>query len=209
MPKENFTILRMYWHKSGVCGCISRGLRPLQFVFAIVVAALYGLDLGHATKTNNTAPAAWIYAELVVTLSAITCTGYFFVPLIHAAWSTWDGILFVFWLAQTGVFGNMYISNMIDEQYKQATLSIPRMRAAVWIDLINMLLWLMTFILGINCGCRTRRSTRQGDELVNNNEHLMRSDDEECAPPEYKEDPKEDMTASCAAVEKKYYQCEQ
>jgi hypothetical protein len=125
------------------------------------VAALYGVDLAHASNTNNTAPAEWVYAELAVTLSATTCVVYFFVPVVHAAWSTWDGILFVFWLAQTGVFRNIYISGTLDEHYKQVTLSIPRMCAAVRIDLINMLLWLFTFIIGVTCCCCPRKSTRR------------------------------------------------
>jgi hypothetical protein len=133
---------------------------------------------------------------------------YFFVPVIHAAWSTWDGILFVFWLAQTGVFGNIYISGTLDEHYKHVALSIPRMRAAVWIDLINTLLWLFTFILGITCCCRTRKSTRQREEAGNNKDRLMKNDEEECAPPEYKEDPDEDFAASLAAAEKKGHQCD-
>ncbi|CAI7642228.1 unnamed protein product [Penicillium palitans] len=218
MPKQDAIIRNRYWHKSGVRGRISRVLRPVQFLFAMIVAVVYGIDLAHATNTNNTAPAEWVYAELAVTLSAITCLVYFFVPVTHAAWSTWDGILFVFWLAQTGVFGNIYISSTLDEHYKHVTLSIPRMRAAVWIDLINMLSWLSTFILGITCCCRTQKSTRQ-DEVRNNKNHLMKNDEEEClgdkkdhlikndekecAPPEYKEDPDEDLAACLGAAEKK------
>lgn len=222
MPKQVDIILGRYWLKSGVRGRISLVLRPVQFLFAMIVAVLYGIDLAHATNTNNTAPAEWVYAELVVTLSAITCVVYFFIPVIHAAWSTWDGILFVFWLAQTGVFGNIYISGTLDENYKHASSSIPRMRSAVWIDLINMLLWLFTFILGISCCCRTRKSARQGDELGSNKDYLMKNDEEkclddskddlitnyekECAPPEYKEDPDEYLAASLAAAEKKVHQ---
>ncbi|KAJ5358472.1 uncharacterized protein N7496_010885 [Penicillium cataractarum] len=215
MPKQEGAILDRYWHKSGVRGCIARVLRPVQFLFAIIVAALYGIDLAYATKTNTTAPAEWVYAELAVTLSAITCIVYFFVPFLHAAWSTWDGILFVFWLAQTGVFGNIYISGALDDHYKHATLSIPRMRAAVWIDLINMLLWLFTFILGIACCCRTRKPTSQGDDVGDNKDHFLKNDEEEClgdkkddyinndvencSLPEYKENPDEDLAASLAA----------
>ncbi|KAJ5653745.1 hypothetical protein N7490_000748 [Penicillium lividum] len=199
MPKQDAIMLDRYWHKSGFRGRISRVLRPVQFLFAMIVAALYGIDLAHATNTNNTAPAEWVYAELAVTLSAITCVVYFFVPVIHAAWSTWDGILFVFWLAQTGVFGNIYISSTLDEHYKHVTLSIPR----------------------ITCCCRTRKSTRQGDEVGNKEDHLMKNDEEECfgnkkdhlitndeeecAPPEYKEDPDEDLAASLGAVENKVH----
>ena len=202
MFKQDTIIVDRYWHRIGVRGRISRILRPVQFLFAMIVAALYGIDLAHATNTNNTAPSQWVYAELSVALSAITCVVYFFVPVIHAAWSIWDGIVFILWLAQTGVFGNIYISGTLDEHYTRVTLSIYRMRAAVWIDLINMLLWLFTFILGITCCCRARKSTPQ-DEIVNAKENLMKYNEKECAPPEYKEDPREDMAASLAAGERK------
>ncbi|KAF3387024.1 hypothetical protein F1880_001610 [Penicillium rolfsii] len=209
MPNQDVTILDRYWHKVGVRRRIARVLRPVQFLFAIIVAALYGIDLAYATKTNNSAPAEWVYAELAVTLSAITCVVHFFVPVLHAAWSILDGILFVFWLAQTGVFGNIYIRRTIDERYERATLSIPRMRAAVWVDLINMLLWLFTFILGITCCCRTRKSTTQANEVCDNTDRFLKNDeeeclgdkksysvdndDEDCPPPEYKEKPDQDI----------------
>lgn len=207
MPEQDSTSAPFhYWRKGGVRSLIScLALRPLQFVFAMAVAALYGIDLAHATKTNNTAPAEWVYAEFIVTLSAITCIVHFFVPVIHTAWSTWDGILFVLWLAQTGVFGNIYISEPTDDYHRKVTLSTPRMRAAVWIDLISMLLWLTTFILGMTCCC-ARKSTRQGDEPGDEpgdtKGQLMNNHDEECPPPEYKEDPKDDLAANPAGVER-------
>ncbi|KAJ5691525.1 hypothetical protein N7488_012260 [Penicillium malachiteum] len=222
MSKQDANILDRYWHNIGVRGRISRAFRPVQFLFAIIVAALYGIDLAHATNTNNTALAEWVYAELAVTLSTITCIVYFFVPVIHAAWSTWDGILFVFWLAQTGVFGNIYISGTPDEKYRHVTTSIPRMRAAVWIDLINMFLWLFTFILGITCCCCTRKSTHQGDAVGNHRVHLIKNDEQQCLdekkdhwikkeetgcpPPDYVEDPDENLATSFAAAEKESHQ---
>jgi hypothetical protein len=164
MTKRTPSVLDQYWHKGGVCGLISRSaLRTLQFVFAITVAALYGVDLAHATKTNSTAPTEWVYAEFVSAVSAITCIVHCFITVVHVAWSACDGILFVFWLAQVGVFGTLYSSGVKTKYYENATLSIPRMRAAVWIDLINMILWFATFVLGIAWCCRTRKVTRRTD----------------------------------------------
>ena len=43
-----------------------------------------------------------------------------------------------------GVFGNMYIkANPGDDG------GIMRMKSAVWVDLTNMLLWLITAIMGV------------------------------------------------------------
>lgn len=164
MTKRTPTVVDQYWHKGGVCGLMSRAaLRTLQFVFAITVAGLYGVDLAHATKSNNTAPTEWVYAEFVSAVSAITCIVHCFITVVHVAWSAWDGILFVLWLAQVGVFGTIYSSGVKNEYYENATLSVPRMRAAVWIDLVNMILWFATFVLGIAWCCRTQKITRRTD----------------------------------------------
>lgn len=65
-----------------------------------------------------------------------------------------------------------------------------------------MLLWLVTFILGITYCCSTRRSTRRENDIGDSKDHLMKSDDEECAPPKYEEDPKMNLYANPAAVER-------
>lgn len=81
----------------------------------------------------------------------------------RVAWSAWDGVLFVLWLAQVGVFGSAYTSS-VQVEYANATLSITRMRAAVWLDLISMVLWFITTILGIAWCIRTRKFTRRVDQ---------------------------------------------
>jgi hypothetical protein len=165
-----------YWHKSGIYGVISRAaLRTLQFVFAVTVAGLYGVDLAQATKTKNHAHAEWIYAEFVAALSALTCIVHCFFTVTQVAWSAWDGVLLVLWLAQVGVFGTVYISGT-KTGYENATVSVPRMRAAVWIDLINMLLWLTTTVLGIAWCIRTRKVTRRTDQVDVHKDELIESD---------------------------------
>jgi H+/Cl- antiporter ClcA len=82
------------------------------------------------------------YAVAVGALSAVTSLVYFIpfivrVPLLFI----WDTILFIFWVAVFGVFGNMYI-----HADPQGDSGIRRMKNAVWIDLINMLLWLASAI---------------------------------------------------------------
>lgn len=203
MPKRIPTKLDQYWHKGGVCGLVPRAaLRTLQFVFAITVAGLYGVDLARATKSNTKAPTEWVYAEIVAALSAITCIIHCFVTVVHVAWSTWDGVLFVLWLAQTGVFGNIYTSGAETSEYKTATSSVVRMRAAVWIDLVNMLMWFATFILGIAWCCRTRKLTRRTDQLETTEATAMTDDvDLENALDGYKKELGE-LDAKRAAIEK-------
>ncbi|EYE89996.1 uncharacterized protein EURHEDRAFT_431408, partial [Aspergillus ruber CBS 135680] len=147
-----------YWHNSGPCGLIIRtALRTLQFTFAIITAALYGIDLTHSTATSAPAGSEWIYAEVVAALSAITCIVHCFATVTRVGWCTWDFVLFVLWMAQTGVFGNIYVKKDIEGDYVQATESLGRMRAGVWIGLVCMALWLATFVLGVGWCCRTRK----------------------------------------------------
>jgi hypothetical protein len=168
-------MIDQYWHKSGVCGLFTRAaLRTLQFVLAVTVAGLYGVDLARATKTKQHANSEWVYAEFVVALSAITCIVHCFVTVTHVAWSAWDGVLFVLWLAQVGVFGTIYSPNVKGE-YQHAANSTARMHAAIWIDLINMLLWFTTTVLGIAWCIRTRKVTRRTDQLDPNQIQLRES----------------------------------
>jgi hypothetical protein len=81
-------------------------------------------------------------------LSAITALVYAVLPLIISSFTTailfaWDAILFILWIAVFGLFGSMYIN-----QDPRGDGGISRMKNAVWIDLINMLLWLVSAIVG-------------------------------------------------------------
>ena len=170
-------MIEQYWHKGGLCGVISRAaLRTLQFVFAIVIAGLYGVDLAHATEINARAPSQWVYAEFVAAVTALTCIVHCFITVIHVAWSAWDFVVFVFWLAQVGTFGTIYLSSNVPDEYEKATSSIPRMRAAIWISLVSMVLWFATTILGIAWCCRTRKVTRRTDQVDSAKERSPQND---------------------------------
>jgi hypothetical protein len=53
----------------------------------------------------------------------------------------WDTILFILWIALFGLFGNLYI-----KANAQGDSGILRMKHAVWVDLANALLWLISAI---------------------------------------------------------------
>ncbi|GAM35274.1 hypothetical protein TCE0_017f03478 [Talaromyces pinophilus] len=128
---------------------VSRVLQALQLIFAVVVAALYGIDLAHSTKIHAHADAEWIHAEFVAAVSAIICLIFSVMTSIHVAWgSILDAAIFVLWLAQVGVFGSIFYPT-VRPGYVGSTISVTRMRAAVWIDLVNMVLWLLTSVLRI------------------------------------------------------------
>ena len=50
----------------------------------------------------------------------------------------------ILWTAVFGIFGNMYI-----HENAEGDGGIKRMKSAVWIDLINMLLWLITSVMAV------------------------------------------------------------
>ena len=161
-----------YWHETGFTGVVARaGLRTLQFVFAVVVAGLYGVDLHFASERKESAESAWIYAEVVAALTILTCATHCFVTVKRVVWIFWDFVLCVLWAAQFGVYATIYLQSRTQaeaqgrEEY-DATSSVTRMKVAVWIDLINMVLWLASFVQGIAWCCVARRITRKTGRIA-------------------------------------------
>ncbi|KAK1452598.1 hypothetical protein CCUS01_10829 [Colletotrichum cuscutae] len=131
-------------------------LHFFQFVLAVTVCGLYAVDLNRArsegsytdgkwgvsdaeTRTNN-APKKQVFAVVVGALSAVTALLYFipFILRFAIVW-IWDAILFILWIALFGLFGNMYI-----KENAEGDSGIRRMKNAVWVDLANALLWLIS-----------------------------------------------------------------
>ncbi|GAB7350112.1 hypothetical protein MBLNU459_g0777t1 [Dothideomycetes sp. NU459] len=124
----------------GIAGIVQLVLRFFQFVLAITVAGLYGVDLHHASQAHAYTDGKWVFAEVVAGLSAVSVFIYF----IHFRWLfIWDFVIFILWTALFGVFGKIYIhAHPTPKQSGQI-----RMKHAVWVDLANMLLWLITFLM--------------------------------------------------------------
>jgi len=87
----------------------------------------------------------------------------------HAAWGIWDFVLFILWVALFGVFGSIYIGGK-NTNFENTTSSLSRMKAAVWIDLVNMILWLASIVQGIAWCCVKVRKTRRTDERLGDEE---------------------------------------
>jgi hypothetical protein len=158
-----------YWEKKGVAGLISRAItRTLQCIFAIVVAVLYGLDLQQATDNNAKAGSAWIYAEFVAGVSMIICIAHLFLTTAVWYWGVLDGFVFILWLAQFGVFASFYLGTgePLEDDKFAASVSHGRMRSAVWVNFISMLLWLVTTTQGIMGCCARRREAQQQNKSI-------------------------------------------
>lgn len=83
-------------------------------------------------------------------------------------------------MAQTGVFGNIYVRADVQGDYVHATGSLGRMSAGVWIGLVCMVLWLGTFVLAVGWCCRTRKVVRRTDqETANKGEENTEAGDAE------------------------------
>lgn len=50
----------------------------------------------------------------------------------------------ILWAAVFGIFGQLYI-----HENPEGDGGVKRMKNAVWIDLVNMLLWLVTAVMGV------------------------------------------------------------
>ncbi|MCJ1354397.1 MAG: hypothetical protein MMC33_004385 [Icmadophila ericetorum] len=122
--------------------------RFLQLVLALTVCGLYGVDLNNARKAHVYADSKWVYAEVVGGFAAFTCIVYMIMVALggvgRVRWGFgWDLILFILWIALFGVFGKLYIKTNAE-----GDAGIQRMKNAVWVDLINALLWLFSAVGG-------------------------------------------------------------
>ena len=129
-------------------------LRFLQFILALTVAGLYGVDLHAANKASAYADGKWVFAEVVAGLSAFTVIIYG-IPFIKSYWAFgWDWVLFILWTALFGLFGRIYIpAKPTPKQDGQI-----RMKHAVWVDLTSMLLWLVTAVYSTLIWWRNRNT---------------------------------------------------
>ncbi|KAI8692007.1 MARVEL domain-containing protein [Fusarium sp. Ph1] len=150
-----------YWANVGLTGVMSRALfRALQCLFAVVVAILYGLDLQKATSKHLEADSRWIYAEFVAGVSMTICIIHLFFTATSCGWTILDGMVSVLWLAQFGVFASQLLSDNTPLYDAKFYASESRMKAAVWINLISMLLWFATTVLGTMRCCARRRKAK-------------------------------------------------
>lgn len=127
----------------GIAGAILRlVLRFFQFVLALTVCGLYGVDLHAAHEKHGYTDGKWVFAEVVGALSAFTVLIYG-LPFFKSYWAfAWDWVLFILWTALFGLFGRIFIpAKPTPKQGGQI-----RMKHAVWVDLTCMLLWLITAI---------------------------------------------------------------
>jgi len=134
-------------------------LRFVQFALALTVCGLYGVDLNNARKQKKYVDSKWLYAEIVGAIAAFISLIYMipFKSILDIPFAfVIDVVLFVLWIAVFGVFGKLYIGTN-----PQGDAGQIRMHHAIWVDLTNALLWLVTAALMAVYLMRTRHNRTQ------------------------------------------------
>ncbi|SPO03740.1 uncharacterized protein DNG_06423 [Cephalotrichum gorgonifer] len=139
-------------------------LHVILIILAAVVAGLYGTDVGRGKRPDGFGDGRWVYAIVVACLSALTAALHL-IPMVlrfMLVW-VWDFVLFILWIALFGIFGKLYI-----HEPANGNGETKRMKAAVWIVLVNALLWLLAALasLGYWWRHRERRSRFTGRAKV-------------------------------------------
>jgi len=114
-------------------------LRLLQLVMACAVIGLYGQSLHAADKANEKADARWVWAVVVGGLSALSAIIYALPWTPLRFFFIWDVILFICWLTVFAIFAKLYIHEDPENNHQ-----IEQMKDAVWLDLVNWMLWLIS-----------------------------------------------------------------
>ncbi|KAK7179227.1 hypothetical protein DPSP01_011774 [Paraphaeosphaeria sporulosa] len=128
--------------------------RGLQFLFALIACGFY------VGANSNEGAAVWLFAITISSLSAATAvlfalaTPLAAIPFIGGKMKlvktyrafAWDLALFVCWLVAFGVFAGIFLHRDNGDVFKGAKPA--PMKAAVWIDLLNAVLWLVSGVYG-------------------------------------------------------------
>lgn len=134
--------------------------RGLQFIFAIIICGFYGHRLDEDQDANRSFSPEWIFALTVAGLSATTAilfvaiTPLGAIPYFGSKMKLiktyrafpWDLGLFIVWLVVFGIFAGIFLPRSSDDKYKGA--STGPMKVAVWLDLVNAILWFVSGIYG-------------------------------------------------------------
>lgn len=129
-------------------------VRTLQFILAIVAVGFYGNRVDADRKSGEPIAPEWLFAVVIAGCSALSAVAFLAaglagaIPVIggflkmlkthRAFW--WDATLWVGWMVVFGIFAGIFLKRQSDDPYKGA--SVPVMKVAVWVDLVNAIFWL-------------------------------------------------------------------
>ncbi|KAJ2977421.1 hypothetical protein NQ176_g4381 [Zarea fungicola] len=169
-------------------------VRTLQFILAIMACGFYGHRVDADRQSHKGFAPEWIFAILVAGLSAVTAIAFVvaasagIIPIIGSRLKllktyrafAWDATLFIAWLVVFGIFAAIFLRRKNDDPYKGA--SVGTMKTAVWVDLVNAILWLVSAAYGCVKTFLGRKidaaSDKVGDKLFSRkggDEHEMKN----------------------------------
>lgn len=123
------------------------GIRVLQLIFALASGISYAIELA-----NGNHESALIYSQVVFGLTTITIIVDAVTLRSYRLTFMVESTLCILWLALFGVFYTIYLSGTpIEVGYENADLG--RMKRAVWVDMINFLLWLASALFSTVMCC--------------------------------------------------------
>lgn len=130
--------------------------RTLQFIFALIACGFYGNRVSADDKADDGFSPEWIFAIVIAGTSAFTAILFLAITPLGAIpyfgsklkmlktyrAFAWDLCLFIAWLVAFGLFAAIFLKRDSDDLYKGSKPG--PMKVAVWIDLVNSILWLVS-----------------------------------------------------------------
>lgn len=130
--------------------------RVFQFVLSLTVIGLYA-----STVEEHNYKAAWVFAVVAGTLSALTSAAYFVPKVQSYKFWAWDLILWIFFTGVFGSMGKIYIHPTGSSSRRKSLMKDTKMRNAVWVDCVLMILWFSTGVFGILVWLHRRRQNKK------------------------------------------------
>ena len=156
-------------------------IRLFQFVLALVVVGMYGTYLNRAVQADVYADGKWVrhsksippefvrliftlqvYAVVVGSIAAVSSLMFMIAAgllqfSVVALCFAWDIVMVILFSALAGIFGSMYIKERVEMDH-----DIEMMKHAAYIDIVNVVLWLITAIWSVIVFCRRDRASLHG-----------------------------------------------
>ena len=132
------------------------GISVLEFTFAIASGISYAIELSHGHAGSAVIYSQVVFALTIITLiiEAVTWRSYRLTFVVRST-------ICVLWLALFGFFFNIYYcANEADEEY--ASMDTNRMKRAVWVDMVNFLLWFASAVFSMVVCCSGIKGATRG-----------------------------------------------
>jgi hypothetical protein len=126
-------------------------LRSTQAILSLTSLILYATALAASPDEDS----AYIYALICCTITLLTIGLYSIPSFPTRKFFIWDFAVAVLWAALSGYFGMIYLNGGVGKGNKTA------MKATVGVDLVVVVCWVMSSLLGCVGYCKARLQVRR------------------------------------------------